>query len=126
MTINIGDIVQYRGKKQRVMNFYGGRSDTLQLSREAKGNLVSPSKVVLIEPFTKPDIEIGDFIRILPIPYEEQTFYIDANKPIDGVHEVVDVRELIRCGTVIDIMENGEKLHYMVHCVEKVCEYDII
>ena len=42
MTINIGDIVQYRGKKQRVMNFYGGRSDTLQLSREAKGNLVPP------------------------------------------------------------------------------------
>lgn len=126
MTINIGDIVRYRGKKQRVMSFYDGRSDTLRLSREDKGELVPASNVTLIEPFIKPDIEIGDFIRILPIPYEEQDFYIDANKPIDGVHEVVNVRELRRCGTVIDIMENGEKLHYMVHCVEKVCEYDII
>ena len=98
----------------------------MRLSREDKGNLVHASNVTLIEPFIKPDIEIGDFIHILPIPYEEQDFYIDANKPIDGVHEVVDVRELNRCGTVIDIMENGEKLHYMVHCVEKVCEYDMI
>lgn len=126
MTINIGDIVQYRGKKQRVMNFYGGRSDTLQLSREAKGNLVPPSKVVLIEPFTKPDIEIGDFIRILPIPYEEQTFYIDANKPIDDVYEVVGVWESSRSATVIDIIYNGHKRHYMAHYVEKVREYDMI
>lgn len=126
MTIKVGDIVEYRSKKQRVMSFYDGRSDTLRLSREDKGNLVRASNVTLIEPFIKPDIEIGDFIHILPIPYDEQDFYIDANKPIDGVHEVVDVRELNRCGTVIDIMENGEKLHYMVHCVEKVCEYDMI
>jgi hypothetical protein len=126
MVINIGDIVRYRGKKQRVMSFYDGCSDTLRLSREDKGDLVRASNVTLIEPFIKPDIKTGDFVRILPIPYEEQDFYIDANKPIDGVHEVVDVRELNRCGTVIDIMENGEKLHYMVHCVEKVCEYDII
>lgn len=126
MTIKVGDIVRYNNKEQRVMSFYDGCSDTLRLSREDKGDLVRASNVTLIEPFIKPDIKTGDFVRILPIPYEEQDFYIDANKPIDGVHEVVGVWESSRSATVIDIIYNGHKRHYMAHYVEKVREYDMI
>lgn len=128
MTIKVGDIVRYNNKEQRVMGMLSlAGNTTLSLSHEGNGSKIRTSEVTLIEPFIRPDIKIGDCIRILPIPSEERGFYIDANKPIDDdVYEVVGVWESSRSATVIDIVYNGHKRHYMAHYVEKIREYDMI
>lgn len=128
MTINIGDIVRYNGKEQRVMGICSWIDNTtLRLSHEGQSSRIRTSEVTLIESFIKPDIKTGDFVHILPIIPKEQNFYIDANKPIDNnIYEVVGVWESDRCGMVVDIMYNDKKRHYMAHYVEKVCDYDMI
>lgn len=128
MAIKVGDIVRYNNKEQRVMGMSSWACNTtLSLSHEGNGSKIRTSEVTLIEPFIRPDIKTGDCIRILPIPSEERGFYVDANKPIENdVYEVVGVWESSRSATVIDIIYNGRKRHYMAHYIEKVQDYDMI
>lgn len=128
MTIKVGDIVRYNGKEQRVMGIGSWVGNTtLRLSREGKSSQIRTSEVTLIESFIRPDIKTGDFVRILPIPFEERDFYIDANKPIDDdIYEVIDVWESSRYGMIVDIMYKGRKRYYMAHYVEKIHDYDMI
>ena len=128
MPIKVGDIVRYNGKEQRVMRVLPRAGNTVfVLSHEGNGSRIRASEVALIEPFIKPGIKTGDFVHILPIPSEERGFFIDANKQIDDdIYEVVRVWESSSSGTVIDIIYNGHKRHYMAHYVEKISDYDII
>ena len=127
MAIKVGDIVEYKGKQQRVMGFSYGSETLLKLSHESRNDRIHVDNVTLIESFVRPNIKIGDSVRILKIPTHERKFYNDANKPIDNnVYEVIDVWETPRVGTVVDIRVNSRKRHYMAHYVEKINDYDII
>lgn len=85
------------------------------------------NNVTLIESFVKPDIKIGDFIRILDIPGNEQTFYMDANKSVDDdIYEVIDILDEKRFGMVVSVLVNGKKHLYMAQYVKKVHDYDMI
>ena len=99
----------------------------VRLSHQSKSSHINVNNVTLVESFIKPDIKIGDSVRILNIPDNEQTFYMDANKPADdGVYEVVDVFENERVGMVVRVLIEDERRNYMAHYIEKVQDYDMI
>lgn len=127
MAIKVGDIVKYDNKQQRVMGFAFDNENLLRLSHESKSAHINVNNVTLIESFVKPDIKIGDFICISDIPGNEQTFYMDANKPVDDdIYEVIDILDKKRFGMVVSVLVNGEKHHYMAQYVKKVHDYDMI
>lgn len=127
MTIKVGDIVEYNNKRQRVMGFVVDSKNLIRLSHRSKNSHINVKNVTLVESFIKPDIKIGDSVRILHIPDNEQGFYMDANKPADdGVYEVVDVFENKRVGMVVRVLIEDERRNYMVQYVEKVQDYDMI
>lgn len=127
MAIKVGDIVEYKGEQQRVMGFSYGSETLLKLSHESRNDRIHVDNVTLIESFVRPNIKIGDSVRILEIPIHERKFYTDANKPIDNnIYKVIDTWENKRVGLVVDIRVNSRKRHYMAHYVEKINDYDII
>lgn len=127
MTIKVGDIVEYDNKQQRVMGFVFDSKNLIRLSHQSKSSHINVNNVTLVESFIKPDIKIGDSVRILNIPDNEQTFYMDADKPADdGVYEVVDVFENERVGMVVRVLIEDERRNYMAHYIEKVQDYDMI
>ena len=127
MSIKVGDIVEYNNKQQRVMGFVWGLKHIIRLSHQDKNDHINVNNVTLVESFIKPDIKIGDSVRILKVPDNERKFYMDANKPVDdGIYEVIDMFENHRVGMVVSILVKGEKRHYMAHYVEKIHDYDMI
>lgn len=105
MTIKVGDIVEYDNKQQRVMGFAYGYDDIIRLSHQDKSEHIHINNIKLIESFIKPDIKIGDSIRVLKVPDNEQKFYMDANKPVDDdIYEVIDIFENKRVGMVVSFI----------------------
>lgn len=127
MAIKVGDIVEYNNKQQRVMGFVWGLKHVIRLSHQDRNDHINVNNVTLVESFIKPDIKIGDSVRILKVPDNERKFYMDTNKPVDDdIYEVIDVFENHRVGMVVSILVKGEKRHYMAQYVKKVQDYDII
>lgn len=125
MAIKVGDIVDYKGVRQRVMGIRPNGS--VRLSKQHRLEWYNSQDVTLVESFIPQNIQEGDFVRILDIPVEEQHFWDNANDPIDGdIFQVHYVSHYLVCGDVIHILANGETYWFMEPYVEKISDYDII
>ncbi len=125
MGIKVGDIVEYKGTKQRVMGIYPDGS--VRLSKQHRLHWYDVKDVTLVESFIPRDIQEGDYVHILDIPKEEQHFWDNANNPIDGdIFQVYRVIHNLTCGDIIHIRVNDETYWFMEPYVEKISDYDII
>lgn len=125
MTIKVGDIVECGGIRQRVMGV--NLQELVRLSKQNRMTWFDTHPMTLVEPHIPKDIQPGDFIRILDIPDEEQNFWDNANKPLEGdTFRVDDVVHHSMCGTLIYIRVNGKRHLFMEPYVEKISDYDII
>ena len=125
MGIKVGDIVEYKGVRQRVMGIHP--SGSVRLSKQYRRNWYAIKDVTLIESFVPSDIQEGDYVRILDIPKEEINFWDNANKPIAGdIFQVDYVNHTLTCGDVIHIRVNDETYWFMTPYVEKIRDYDMI
>lgn len=124
-TIKVGDMVVYGGVRQRVMGV--NSQGLVRLSKRLPIAWFDTHPMTLVEPYTPQNIQPGDFIRILDIPDEEQNFWDNANKPLEGdIFRVDDVTHHSMCGTLIYIRVNGKRHLFMEPYVEKISDYDII
>lgn len=124
-TIKVGDMVVYGGVRQRVMGV--NSQGLVRLSKRFPIAWFDTHSITLVEPHIPKDIKPGDVVSILDIPDEEQNFWHDANKPLEGdTFRVDDVVHNDMCGTLIYIRENGQIHIFMEPYVEKISDYDII
>ena len=125
MTIKAGDMVVYKGVRQRIMGV--NSKGLVRLSKRFPIAWFDTHSMTLVEPYKSQDIQPGDFVRILDIPEEEQNFWDNANKPLEGdIFRVDEVTHHSMCGTLIYIRENGKRHLFMEPYVEKISDYDII
>lgn len=125
MAIKVGDIVDYKGVRQRVMGIRPNGS--VRLSKQHRLEWYNSQDVTLVESFIPQNIQEGDFVRILDIPDEEQHFWDNANKPLKGdAFRVHDVIHHDMCGALIEIRENCRHHLFMEPYVEKISDYDIV
>lgn len=125
MTIKVGDIVEYRGVRQRVMGVT--LQELVRLSKQNRIAWFDINLVTLVESYKSQDIQPGDFVRILDIPDEEQYFWDNANKPLKGdIFKVDEVTHHSMCGPLVHIRVNGRRHLFMEHYLEKISDYDII
>lgn len=125
MAIKVGDIVECGGVRQRIMGV--NSQGLVRLSKRFPIAWFDTHPMTLVEPHIPKDIQPGDFIRILDIPDEEQNFWDNANKPLEGdTFRVDEVTHHSMCGTLIYIRENGQIHIFMEPYVEKISDYDII
>ena len=125
MTIKVGDIVECGGVIQRVMGV--NSQGLVRLSKRFPIAWFDTHSMTLVEPHIPKDIKPGDVVSILDIPDEEQNFWDNANKPLEGdTFRVDDVVHHSMCGTLIYIRVNGKRHLFMEPYVEKISDYDII
>lgn len=125
MDIKVGDIVEYKGVRQRVMGIHPNES--VKLSKQHKRSWYDVRDVTIVESFTPRNIQEGDYVRILNISEEEQYFWDNANHPIvDNIFQVYYVAHTITCGDVIHIRIDDETYRFMEPYVEKISDYDIV
>ena len=125
MTIKVGDIVECGGVIQRVMGV--NSQGLVRLSKRFPIAWFDTHSMTLVEPHIPKDIKPGDVVSILDIPDEEQNFWDNANKPLEGdTFRVDDVVHHSMCGTLIYIRDNGKRHLFMEPYVEKISDYDII
>lgn len=125
MDIKVGDIVEYKGVRQRVMGIHPNES--VKLSKQHKRSWYDVRDVTIVESFTPRNIQEGDYVRILNISEEEQYFWNNANHPIvDNIFQVYYVAHTITCGDVIHIRIDDETYRFMETYVEKISDYDVV
>lgn len=125
MAIKVGDIVECGGVRQRVMGV--NSQGLVRLSKRFPIAWFDTHSITLVEPHIPKDIKPGDVVSILDIPDEEQNFWDNANKPLEGdTFRVDDVVHHSMCGTLIYIRVNGKRHLFMEPYVEKISDYDII
>jgi hypothetical protein len=125
MTIKAGDMVVYGGVRQRVMGV--NSQGLVRLSKRFPIAWFDTHSMTLVEPHIPKDIKPGDVVRILDIPEEEQYFWDNANKPLEGdIFRVDEVTHHSMCGPLIYIRVDGRRHLFMEPYVEKISDYDII
>lgn len=125
MAIKVGDIVEYRGVRQRVMGVH--LQELVRLSKQNRMTWFDTRLVTLVKSYKSQDIQPGDFVRILDIPDEEQHFWDNANKPLEGdIFKVDEATHASRYGALVYIRVNGRRHLFMEHYLEKISDYDII
>ena len=109
MDIKVGDIVEYAGVRQRVMGV--NQQELVRLSKQHRTTWYDINLATLVKPYIPQNIQPGDFIRILDIPDEEQYFWDNANKPLEGdIFRVDEVTHHSMCGTAPKNLDNNGQL----------------
>ena len=133
MVIKVGDIVEYKGVRQRLMAIY--QNKTTSLSKRGLFTFQPLSELTLIESVELPVIKTGDMVIIKNIPEEERWFACPRwAKGSSTVSQAVrDQQPFIvedtddgvfgpRAYLNIDEFNFG----FCTYCLEKINHYDMI
>lgn len=132
MDIKIFDIVYYHGYlgqfRGRVMNELK-RLDSFGVS---SCGVSEKNRVELVESITLPTLDIGDVVKVLPIPDDERNVYPlgwthDMTKFVnqhDSVHTVTDINEETIYGKPSYQLDNT--FWFCPYHLEKIESYDMI
>lgn len=127
--LKIGDIIYYDDRPQRVMQFTNPISGIRKIFLSISGIVVLQNPFVNLVKAVFNDFEVGDLVRVHPIPENEKQHYIcmwydELDHICDGntIFEVKRILHTSHRGVVVTV--NGK--WFMPYHIEKVNQYDII
>ena len=128
MNIKIFDIVDWYGFRGRVMD----EAKHLNYISTSSCGVVDRYHAELVESVTIPTFEIGDVVKVLPIPNEEKTSYplgwmIGMTEFVNrqtAIHIVTDVNEQTPYGKPSYQLDN--RFWFCPYHLKKMNHYDVI
>lgn len=127
MEIKVGDIVEYCGRKYRVLNHLNESQKRFHLFSYSGNVWVYESDVKLVEPIEVPDLKIGDTVVVNDIPSCEKIasngvwVYRMGNR-IGKTFEVNKCMDHEEYGPLVLL----DGLWFRTYHLEKVKDYDIV
>lgn len=132
MDIKIFDIVYYHGYRGRFRGRVMSELKRLDSFGISSCGVAERGRVELIESVTLPSLEIGDVVKVLPIPSEEITVYplgwvsgmTEFVNQQDDVHMVTDITEETIYGKSSYQLDNA--FWFCPYHLEKIESYDMV